>query len=289
MAWTGASYLVNSQYAEEPPVTSDPSAPIGVFDSGAGGLTVVRALLERLPCERFVYFGDTAYVPYGPRAPEQIRQFALDACRFLRAQGAKIIVMGCNMSSALALAQARSASGIPVLGTIEAGARAAVAATRTGRIGVAATEGTVKSGAYLRAICALRPDVTVFQQACPVLVPAIEAGTHDGMLDQVVALSLRPLRDLGPDTVVLGCTHYPLVRAEIQSFFGSEVQLVDPAERLAEETAQELTRSGLIAPDRSGPAIECFASGPPESLATWAERTLAITLRAIQQIDIHRG
>jgi len=218
--------------------------PIGVFDSGAGGLTVVRTLLERLPGERVVYFGDTAYVPYGPRPPEEIRRFAVDACRFLCGHGVKLIVMGCNMSSAMALEEARAVAGCPVLGTIDAGARAAVAATRSGRIGVAATEGTVKSGAYERAVRALRPDAAVFQQPCPLLVPAVEAGLQDGLLADAVAESLEPLSDHSPDTVILGCTHYPLVRDEIQAFLGDDVAVVDPAEMLAEQAAEALGSVG---------------------------------------------
>jgi glutamate racemase len=266
--------------------------PIGVFDSGAGGLTVVRTLLGRLPGERIVYFGDTAYVPYGPRPPEEIRRFAVDACRFLCGHGVKLIVMGCNMSSAMALDEARAAADCPVLGTIDAGARAAVATTRSGRIGVAATEGTVKSHAYERAVKALRPDAEVFQQPCPPLVPAVEAGLQDGLLADAVAQSLEPLRDQAPDTVILGCTHYPLVRDEIQAYLGDDVQLVDPAEVLAEQAEEELrtrgTASGLEARPTSH-MVECHASGPADSLRAWALKVLGIDLGSVEEIDIHRG
>lgn len=275
--------------------------PIGVFDSGAGGLTVVRTLLRRLPRERVVYFGDTAYVPYGPRAPEEIRRFAVDACRFLGAHGAKLIVMGCNMSSAMALEEARAAADCPVLGTIDAGAQAAVAATTTGRIGIAATEGTVKSGAYERAIKALRPDAEVFQQPCPLLVPAVEAGVQDGLLAEAVAQSLEPLRACEPDTVVLGCTHYPLIRDEFRAFLGEEVRLVDPAEVLAEQAAEQLgvtelepgvrgplTLAGLEARPTGG-VVRCYASGPADSLRVWARRVLGTELGLVEQIDIHCG
>ena len=270
----------------------DSQSPIGVFDSGAGGLTVVRTLLRRLPGEQVVYFGDTGYVPYGPRSPEEIRRFAVDACRFLLAHGVKLIVMGCNMSSAMALDEARAASDCPVLGTIDAGARAAVATTTGGRIGVAATEGTVRSGAYERAVKALRPEAEVFQQPCPLLVPAVEAGVRNGLLVDAVAQSLAPLRDHAPDTVILGCTHYPLVRDEIRSFLGEEVRLVDPAEMLAEQAEEELrergTASGLEArPTRD--VVECHASGPADSLRAWAQMVLGIDLGYVEEIDIHRG
>jgi len=268
-------------------LTSEREDPIGVFDSGAGGLTVVRTLLDRLPAERVVYFGDTGYVPYGPRPPGQIRRFAADACRFLCSHGAKLIVMGCNMSSAMALEEAREAAGCPVLGTIEAGALAAVEASPGGRIGVAATEGTVKSGAYERAIRALLPAAEVYEQACPLLVPAVEAGAQDGFLHDAVGESLRPLRDRRPDTVILGCTHYPLVRSEIQLFLGPEVQLVDPAETLAEQAARELAALGLHARTRPERPLTCHASGSADSLRLWAQRVLGLEVGEVERIDIH--
>jgi glutamate racemase len=270
-------------------VTADSRRPIGVFDSGAGGLTVVRALLEQLPHEQVVYFGDTAYVPYGPRPPDEIRRFALDATRFLCGHNVKLIVMGCNMSSAMALEDARRAAECPVLGTIEAGARMAVEISRTGRIGVAATEGTVGSRAYQRAVTALRPGAEVIQQACPLLVPAIEAGVQDGQLDAVVADSLAPLRDERLDTLILGCTHYPLLRGEIQRFMGPDANLVDPAEALAGEAANTLRAAGLLARSRPDQSIVCYASGPPDSLTSWSSRLLRIDLGHVGTVDIHQG
>jgi glutamate racemase len=250
-------------------------------------LTVARALLARLPHERLVYFGDTAYVPYGPRPAEEIRRFAADACRFLAAEGAKLIVMGCNMSSAMALQSSREVVSCPVLGTIEAGARAAALASRSGRIGVAATEGTVQSGAYGRALRALRGDAQVFEQACPLLVPAVEAGVQDGQLETVVAESVTPLRERELDTIILGCTHYPLVRAEIQAYLGPAVQLVDPAESLAEEAAAVLEEHHLLAKHVTGERIVCHASGPAESLSLWASRVLGLDIGPVRRVDIH--
>ncbi len=270
-------------------MTADSRKPIGVFDSGAGGLTVVRTLLEQLPNERVVYFGDTAYVPYGPRPPAEIRRFALDATRFLCGHNVKLIAMGCNMSSAMALEDARRVAPCPVLGTIDAGARMAVEATRTARIGVAATEGTVRSRAYERAVRALRPGAEVIQQACPLLVPAVEAGIQDGHLDAAIADSLAALHSKSPDTLILGCTHYPLLRAEIQRFMGPEVQLVDPAEALATEAADTLRAAGLVAKDRPSRPIVCYASGPPDSLRNWSSRFLNIDLGDVATVDIHQG
>jgi glutamate racemase len=269
-------------------LTRHSAQPIGVFDSGAGGLTVVRTLLQKLPDEQVVYFGDTAYVPYGPRPPQQIRRFAVDATRFLCRQGAKLVVMGCNMSSAMALDDARQAAECPVLGTVDAGARMAVDASPAGPIGVAATEGTVRSGAYQRAVRALRPDAEVIQHACPLLVPAVEAGAHDGQLDAVVAESLAPLRDRRPNTVILGCTHYPLLAPQIANFLGPDVPLIDPAEALALEAAQTLTAAGLLAHKRPSSPVVCYASGPPDSLRNWSSRLLDVDLGNVTSVDIHQ-
>jgi glutamate racemase len=270
-------------------VTADSRRAIGVFDSGAGGLTVVRTLLQQLPHEQIVYFGDTAYVPYGPRPPEEIHRFALDATRFLCSHNVKLIAMGCNMSSATALDDARRAAHCPVLGTIGAGARIAVKASRTGRIGVAATEGTVASGAYERAVRALRPEAEIIQQACPLLVPAVEAGIQDGHLEAVVVDSLAALRSKSPDALILGCTHYPLLRTEIQHFMGPDVQLVDPAEALADEAANALRAADILARDPPSRPIVCYASGPPDSLRSWSARLLNIDLGEVGTADIHRS
>ena len=263
--------------------------PIGVFDSGAGGLTVVRTVRERLPNERVVYFGDTAYVPYGPRPAEEIRRFAADAARFLCSQGAKVIVMGCNMSSAMALETTRAAVPCSVLATVSAGARMAVAVSLTGRIGVAATEGTVRSRAYERAVKALRPDAEVIQRACPLLVPAVEAGLQDGQLEEAVAESLGPLREARPDTVILGCTHYPLLQPQIAAYLGSDIGLVDPAESLAVETEEVLMREGLLSDQPPAQPVVAFASGPAGSLTNWAAKALGIDLGEIRAVDVHRA
>ena len=269
------------------PVSENRARPIGVFDSGAGGLTVVGALLDLLALERVVYFGDTAYVPYGPRPPEEIRRFAVDASRFLAAHGAKLIVMGCNMSSAMALDEARGAVDCPVLGTIDAGARSAAEASVTGRIGVAATEGTVASGAYERALAAIRPLATVVQQPCPLLVPAVEDGLQDGVLDDAVARSLGPVRDADTDTLILGCTHYPLLRPQIQRFLGPQVTLIDPALALAAQARELLTEADMLATEAPAQRVHCHASGAEDSLVAWATRSLGLELGPVEQIDIH--
>lgn len=259
--------------------------PIGVFDSGVGGLTVAHALLERLPGARLIYFGDTAYAPYGPRPLTQIRQFALEICGFLAERGARAIVMGCNMSSAVALEAVREQLGIPAWGTIEAGAAAAAAASRTGRIGVAATEGTVQSSAYVEAVRRLWSEASVAQAACPELVPLIEAGTLDGDAGAVVAQSVRPLMAAGVDTLILGCTHYPLLRAEFQAAMGEHVAVVDPAEELAHQVAR--VRQGEAPGPVSLRRHELFASGPTDELVRQAELWLEGPFDGPYVVDVH--
>lgn len=263
------------------------AAPIGVFDSGVGGLTVVRALARRLPRERVVYFGDTGYVPYGPRPPDEIRCFALDACRFLVAEGVKLIAMGCNMSSALALEHVRGAVAVPVLGTIAAGAQLAAEAAR-GVVGVAATEGTVRSRAFSAAIGALRPEVEVVEVACPDLVPLVEAGAPVADLQRAVTRYAAPLGEAHVDTLVLGCTHYPLLRPQWEAALGPEVRLVDPAVGLAQTAADQLAAAGLLSPELPGAVLPaCYASGSPDSLRRVSALLLGQAVCEVRRVDVH--
>ncbi|MFQ6132404.1 MAG: glutamate racemase [Armatimonadota bacterium] len=261
-------------------------SPIGVFDSGVGGLTVAQRLLEVAPEERIYYFADTGYVPYGPRPLSQIRQFALDICSFLAEQGVKMIVMGCNMSSGVALEPVREKLGLPALGTVQAGARAAAAATRNGRIGVLATEGAVGGRLYSRAL--ERHDVAyeVRELACPEFVPIVEAGPTGPPERETIRQRLAPLRAAGVDTVVLGCTHYPLIADEIRAALDRPVTLVDPAESLAREAADLLDRLNLRR--QSPPAEHRFwASGDEGRLAELAEVTLGQRPGQVVRLDVH--
>ena len=198
------------------------AAPLGVFDSGIGGLTVARALFERLPRESVIYFGDTARVPYGPKSPDTVRRYSGEILAFLLKRGVKAVVVACNTSTAHALGALQRQSPVPVVGVIEPGARAAVAATRTGNIGVIGTAGTVASGAYERAIKALRADACVHSQPCP-------------------------LKRARIDVLVLGCTHYPLLKPLLSRVMGPDVKLVDSAEETATAVARELERLDLLA------------------------------------------
>ena len=223
----------------------DRNLPIGIFDSGVGGLTVYRALHERLPGERFVYLGDTARVPYGTKSLQTVERYAVEDARFLVSRGVKLLVVACNTASALALPAVRRAVSVPVVGMIGPGARAAVrAAAERGRVGVVATESTVKSGAYSRAIKELAPEAEVTERACPLFVSLAEEGWADSEVARMVAEEyLRPLR--GVAALVMGCTHYPILRRVIQEAVGESVRLIDSGEAAAEAVEAVIEREGL--------------------------------------------
>ena len=223
-------------------------APLGVFDSGIGGLTVARALFERLPNESIIYFGDTARVPYGPKSPDTVRRYSGEIFAYLLKRGVKAVVIACNTSTAHALGYLKERSSVPVVGVIEPGARAAVAATKTGMIGVIGTAGTIASGAYERAIKALRPDARVYSQPCPLFVPLVEEGWFDHPAAELIAREyLEPLKRAKVDVLVLGCTHYPLLKGLLSRVMGPDVKLVDSAEETAKVVSGELERQGLLA------------------------------------------
>ncbi|MFS8834828.1 glutamate racemase [Synechococcus sp. WC101] len=257
----------------------DPSWPIGVFDSGLGGLTVWRALRRRLPQERLVYFADTARLPYGDRSAEEILTFVRQILRWMQAQPVKVVVMACNTSSALALEQVQQEFALPILGLILPGAQAALA--QGSRIGVIATAATVKSRAYSKAIqeySALDPQrfpqpVQCWEQACPEFVPLIEAGQLDGPeLRQAAERYLQPLLQQGIDTLVYGCTHYPLLDPLLKSLLPSSVRRVDPGVALVGSLARELSLWGLRRPSTASQAEphRFYVSGDPERFAQLA-------------------
>ena len=223
--------------------------PIGVFDSGIGGLTVVRELTRQLPHESLIYFGDTARVPYGNKSPETVRRFSREILEFLLSRDVKLVVVACNTATAHALEELRRIAPVRVEGVIEPGARAAVAASRSGRIGVIGTAGTVASGAYVRAIEAANGRVQVASQACPLFVPLVEEGWLDHAATRLIAEEyLAPLRAHDIDTLVLGCTHYPLLKPLLSSLLGPSIALIDSAEQTAAAVSRELAKSTLHAP-----------------------------------------
>jgi glutamate racemase len=224
-------------------------APIGIFDSGLGGLTVAHAIFERLPHDSTIYFGDTARVPYGPKSADTVRRYSLEIMDWLLAQGVKAIVVACNTSTAHALEALRGASPVPVIGVIEPGARAAVAAARGLPVGVIGTAGTIGSGAYEREIRRLAPGTEVVAVACPLFVPLVEEGWFDHPATRLVAAEyLAPLRARRVGTLVLGCTHYPLLQPLLQDVMGAEVRLIDSAQETARALERTLVEAGLEAP-----------------------------------------
>lgn len=259
------------------------SRPIGLFDSGVGGLTVLRAVARRLPGERLAYFGDTARVPYGTKSAETITRYAVECGSFLAARGVKLLIVACNSASAVAIPALRDRLDIPVIGVVEAGARAAAAATSTGRVGVIGTEGTIKSGAYPAALHALNPRLRVLSQPCPLFVPLVEEGWLDDPVTRLVAerylqtfLPAPHERSCGErvDTVILGCTHYPLLASVIGQVLGRDVRLVDSAEVVAEEAASLMARENLAAPPGARPDHDYFVSDLSDRFLRIAERIL---------------
>jgi glutamate racemase len=229
-------------------------APIGIFDSGIGGLTVARAVYDHLPGESTIYFGDTARVPYGPKSPDTVRRYSLEILHWLLGQGVKAVVIACNTSTAHALEALQSESPVPVIGVIEPGARAAAAATRGGPVGVIGTAGTIASNAYAKAIRRVQPDARVEQRACPLFVPLVEEGWFEHPAAELIAREyLAPLHEVAVDALVLGCTHYPLLKPLLQRVMGPEVRLIDSGQETAAVVAATLEQRGMAAPPGTAP------------------------------------
>jgi len=264
-----------------------PDAAIGVFDSGVGGLTVLRSLHERLPRERFIYLGDTARLPYGTKSPESIRRYSIQAAGILRDRGIKCLVVACNTASAVALETLRERfAPLPVLGVLEPGAVAACRASRSGRIAVIATEGTVRGGAYQAAIRRCRPDAQVLARACPLFVALAEEGWTEGEI--VEAVAHRYLDGLfqgseAPDTLVLGCTHFPVFAPVLSRQLGSGVTIVDSARTTAEALAALLADRGLAAEPAAGGRFSLLATDGPERFARVGSIFLG---RAVAAVDV---
>src|SRR6195256_6950144 len=227
--------------------------PIGVFDSGIGGLTVVKALRERLPNETIVYLGDTARVPYGPKSPDTVQRYALELGHMLMQKNAKMLVVACNTVSSVALPLLTEKFSVPVIGVIEPGARAALQATRNRHIGVIGTRATIRSGAYEKALRAADNNVRVSSRACPLLVPLIEEGLlDDDVTDRMIMRYLEPMLADGIDTLVLGCTHYPLLTHAIARALKRQIRIVDSAQNCARAAEQILDQQSLRAAQSNG-------------------------------------
>jgi glutamate racemase len=268
-----------------------PSAPLGVFDSGLGGLTVVHALRRRLPGESIVYLGDTARVPYGTRSRDTVVKYALTCARILTARGVKTIVVACNTVSAVALDILRVELDLPVLGVIEPGARAAALAANGGMIGVLGTAGTIASGAYPRAVAAINTRAEVVGQAAPLLVPLVEEGWLDGEVPRLaVRRYLEPLLLAGARVLVLGCTHYPLLAAVIEreaaAIAKEPVRIIDSAVATADAVADYLAEHGTASPEAAAGRLELLVTDLPQSFAAVASRFLGEQLPKVEQIDL---
>jgi len=235
-------------------------APLaGVFDSGVGGLTVLHQLWERLPGLGTVYLGDTARVPYGTKSADTVTRYAVEIADFLTGEGADLLVVACNTASAVALDALRDRFDVPVIGVVEPGVQGALAATRSGRIGVIGTEGTVRSEAYVRGLRAERPELEITSVACPLFVPLAEQHwIEDEIAEAVARRYLEPLREAGVDTVILGCTHYPLLKRTIGRVMGTGVTLIDSSEEAAAAVAKAHRAAGLVVPDPTPSTVHRF-------------------------------
>jgi glutamate racemase len=276
-----------SDRGRAPSTSADRLAPIGVFDSGIGGLTVVRELMRQLPNESIIYFGDTARVPYGPKSPETVIRYSREITSFLRNQGVKAVVVACNTATAHALSTLRNEYELPIIGVIEPGSRAAARATRSGDIGVIGTQGTINSRAYERAIAAELPTARITARACPLFVPLVEEGWLDTDATNLIARDyLGGFVDAAVDTLVLGCTHYPLLKRAIGEVVGRQVRLIDSAEETAAETAITLRNYALERSDGAEPEHRFIASDLPEQFLRVGQRFLGKSIDSVETITL---
>ncbi len=259
--------------------------PIGIFDSGVGGLTVFHEVMRHLPGEDMIYFGDTARVPYGIKSPETVIRYSLEITDFLMKQEIKMVIVACNTASSVAIPALQSRFSIPVLGVIVPGARAALNYTRNGKVGIIGTEATIASGAYVEVIGKLSPGVEVHGKACPLFVPMAEEGWGDHPLTAQVAREyLGSMRETDIDTLVLGCTHYPILKKAIQEVMGPSVTLVDSALETAYEAQKLLASRSLLRSESPRPLRKFFVTDAPDSFRKIGERFLPHALGDIERV-----
>ena len=269
----------------------DRDAPVGVFDSGVGGLTVAREIMRNLPSEKIVYFGDTARVPYGSKTKETVIRYSRHIIRFLQEQQVKAIVVACNTASAFALDTVRDEFDIPIIGVIESGAKVAAARTRNKRVGIIGTVGTVGSGIHAQYLKKLDPEITVFGKACPLFVPLVEEGwLHDPVTVEVASRYLKELQDKDVDTLILGCTHYPLIRSTIRQVMGEEVCLVNPAYETALELGKLLEEQGLSSTgtEQKEFPYRFYVSDLADEFKEFANSILPYDVEMTKKIDIEK-
>lgn len=265
------------------------TAPIGVFDSGVGGLTVVREMVRHLPNENIVYFGDTARVPYGSKSRKTIIRFSEQIVRFLKTKQVKAIVIACNTASALALETVREEFDVPILGVVIPGARAAVEATEKGKIGVVGTEATVQSGMYTKVIQSMDPGIQVLEKACPLFVPLVEEGFKEHHVTQeIIDHYLDSMKKTDIDAMILGCTHYPLLRSKIRDYMGEKIQIVNPAYETAMDVHKLLKEQDMENDGTSGKVsqYEFFVSDAAEKFRRFANTVMPFDVPETNVVNI---
>ncbi len=262
--------------------------PVGLFDSGIGGLTVLKEILAELPEEGFVYFGDTARVPYGTKSKETITRFSIENTQFLQTLDVKLIVVACHTASSLALKELHERFSLPLIGVIDPAAKKAAELTRNGRIGVIGTKATIQSGAFEASLKSLEPRLKVYSTACPLFVPLVEEGWMEGEVVQKTASTyLDSLKSFGIDTLILGCTHYPMLAQTISSVLGEEVQLVNPARETAIEARELIRRLGLgVGGGQKSPDTRFYVSDEPEHFRQMGERFLGRSLGSVVKVSV---
>lgn len=263
------------------------TAPIGVFDSGVGGLTVAREIMRQLPDENIVYFGDTARVPYGSKSKENIIRFSRQITRFLETKNVKAIVVACNTASALALDVIQKEFDVPIIGVVVPGARAAVYETRNHKIGVVGTEATIKSKMYTKTITQMDPEAEVVGKSCPLFVPLVEEGfAKHKITEEVIDIYLKEMKESDIDTLILGCTHYPLLRSRIIKYFGEKVHIVNPAYETAMDLKEVLKKHGIVNDSGNLNKYEFYVSDAAEKFKSFANSILPYNVDKITQIRI---
>jgi len=263
-------------------------APIGIFDSGVGGLTVAREIMRQLPDENMVYFGDTARVPYGSKSKDNIIRYSRQILRFLESQHVKAIVIACNTASALALDAVRGEFGLPIIGVIEPGARAAVQTTVNKKVGVVGTEATIRSEMYTKIVNGMDPEVTVLGKACPLFVPLVEEGfAKHKVTEEIIDYYLASMKCSGMDTMILGCTHYPLLRSRIRKYMGDAMSIVNPAYETAMDLKQILEEKDLKNPgEEESASYEFYVSDAADKFKEFANSILPYDIATTRQVNI---
>jgi glutamate racemase len=261
--------------------------PIGVIDSGVGGLTVAKEIMRQLPNEKIIYLGDTARCPYGPRPLKEVKRFTWELTRFLLEKNIKMLVIACNTATAAVLDEIRNELSIPVLGVIYPGARAAIKTTKNYRVGIIGTEGTIKSGAYEKALKALNSRLYITGQACPKFVPLVESGEYDGEIaERIVVEALKPLQNQNLDTLILGCTHYPLLEPLIQKVMGENVNVISSGDETAREISAILQYNGILETNEDEAEHEFYTTGSRYIFSKIASQWLGGHIHNVKKIKL---